>query len=56
MHMNKLNLKGLKFPMEIKDIPKFEKPNNLNIRVFELTNNLSTPIYNNTKYTQPQID
>ena len=44
MHMNKLNLEGLEFPMKVKDIPKFEKPNNLNVNVFELTNSKLTPI------------
>ena len=37
MHMNKLNLEGLKFPIKVKDIPKFENLNNLNKHVFELT-------------------
>ena len=39
MHMKKLNLEGLEFPMKIKDIPKFENLNNLNVNVFELTTN-----------------
>ena len=61
MHENKLNLKGLEFPMKVKDIPKFERLNKLNIRgldinVFELTGNVSTPIYINENYKQPQID
>ena len=49
IHLNKLNLKGLEFPMKIKDIPKFENLNNLNINVFELTGNILTPIDVNTK-------
>ena len=61
MHENKLNLKGLEFPMKVKDIPKFENLNKLNIRghginVFELTGNVLTPIYINENYKQPQID
>ena len=61
MHENKLNLKGLEFPMKVKDIPKFERPNKLNIRghginVFGLTGNVLTPIYINENYKQPQID
>ena len=62
MHENKLNLKGLEFPMKVKDIPKFEKLNtqsafgNLNVNVFELTGNVLTPIYINENYKQPQND
>ena len=56
MHFNKLNLKGLEFPMKVKDIPKFENLNNLNVNVFELTGTKSTSIPNNKKYLQPQID
>ena len=36
MHFDKLNLKGLEFPMKVKDIPKFENLNILNVNVFEL--------------------
>ena len=56
IHLNKLNLKGLEFPMKVKDIPKFENLNNLNINVFELTGNVLTPIHINKNYLQPQID
>ena len=56
IHMNKLNLKGLEFPMEVKDIPKFENLNNLNINVFELNGTVLTPIHINKNYFQPQID
>ena len=56
IHLNKLNLKGLEFPMKVKDIPKFENLNNLIINVFELTGNVLTPIHVNKKYLQPQID
>ena len=56
VHLNKLNLKGLEFPMKVKDIPKFENLNNLNIKVFELTGNVLTPIHVNKNYLQPQID
>ena len=54
-HMNKLNLKGLEFPMKVKDIPKFENLNNLNVNVFELTGAVLTPIHINKNYFQPQI-
>ena len=56
IHLNKLNLEGLEFPMKVKDIPKFENLNNLNINVFELTGNVLTPIHVNKNYLQPQID
>ena len=56
MQFKKLNLKGLDFPMKIKDIPKFESLNNLNVNVFELTKTVLTPIHKNTNYDQPQID
>ena len=56
MHFNKLNLEGLEFPMKGKDIPKFEKLNNLNVNVFEPTTSVLTPIHINLNYDQPQID
>ena len=56
MHMNKLNLKRLEFPMKVKDMPKFENLNNLNVNVFELNGTVLTPIHTNTNYDQPQID
>ena len=56
MHFNKLNLEGLEFPMKVKDIPKFEKLNNLNVNVFELTKTVPTPIHKNMNYDQPQSD
>ena len=37
MHVNKLNLKGLKFPIQIKDIPKYENFKDLKVNVFELS-------------------
>ena len=56
IHMNKLNLKGLEFPMKVKDIPKYENLINLNVNVFELTGAVLTPIHINKHYFQPQID
>ena len=56
MHVNKLNLESLEFPMKIKDIPKFEKPKNSNVNVFELTRTVLTPTHINKNYLQPQID
>ena len=56
MHFDKLNLKSLEFPMKVKDIPKFENLNNLNVNVFELTGTVVTPIQINKNYLQPQID
>ena len=62
-HFNKLNRKGLDFPMKVTDIPKFENLNRLStggqqccINVFELTGNVLTPIHIKTNYDQPQID
>ena len=56
MHFKKLNLEGLEFLLKVKDIPKFEKLNNSNVNVFELTKTVSTPIHINMDYDQPQID
>ena len=56
IHLNKLNLKVLEFPMKVKDILKFENLNNLKINVFELTGNVLPPIHINKNYLQPQID
>ena len=56
MHTNKLILNGLEFPMKIKDFPKFENLNNLNVNVFELTGAVLTPIHINKNYLQSQID
>ena len=56
VHMNKLNQEGLEFPMKIKDIPKFENLNNLNVNVFELTKTVLTPIHISKNYLQSQID
>ena len=56
MHTNKLILNGLEFPMKIKDIPKFENLNNLNVNVFELTRTVLTPIHITKNYLQSQID
>ena len=55
MHTNKLILNGLEFPMKVKDIPKFENLNNLNVNVFELTGAVLTPIHINKNYLQSQI-
>ena len=42
--------------MHIKDIPKFEKLNTLNINVFELQSNVLRPVYINDHYQDKQID
>ena len=42
--------------MKVKDIPKFENLNNLNVNVFELTSSVLTSILINKNYLQPQID
>ena len=56
MHFTKLKREGLEFPMKVKDIPKLENLNRLNVYVFELNGNVLTPIQINTSYNQPQID
>ena len=47
---------GLEFPMKVKDIPKFENLNDLNVNVFELNGTVLTPIHIIKNYLQPQID
>ena len=47
IHTNKLNSNGLEYPMKVKDIPKFENLNNLNV---------NAPIHINKNYLQSQID
>ena len=56
MYIDELNIHGLEFPMKVKDIPKFENLNNLNVNVFELTNGKLTRILINKNYLKPQID
>ena len=56
MYKHTFNIKGLEFPMKVKDIPKFENLNDLNLNVFELTGTVLTPIHINKNYLQPQID
>ena len=56
MHTNKLILNGLEFPMKIKDIPKFENLDKLNVNVFELTGAVLTPNLINKNYLHSQID
>ena len=51
-----LILNGLEFPMKVKDFPKFENLNNLNVNVFELTGAVLTPFHINKNYLQSQID
>ena len=46
-------MEGLEFSLKGKVIPKFERPNKLNINVLELT---GTPIHINANYDQPQVD
>ena len=55
-YISSLKLSELNFPMRVKDIPKFEKPNNLNMNVIELTNDTLSPIHTNKIYFQSQID
>ena len=57
-HFHELNQGDIQFPMKIKDIPTFERLNNLNINVFELSANDKTfsPKYVNKNYYDEQID
>ena len=41
-HFHELNEVEIQFPMKIKDIPTFQRLNNLNINVFELSANDKT--------------
>ena len=53
-----LNQGDIQFPMKIKDIPTFERLNNLNVNVFELSANEKSlsPKYVNKNYYDEQID
>ena len=57
-HFHELNQGDIRFPMKIKDIPTFERLNNLNINVFELSANDKTlsPKKANKNYYDEQID
>ena len=57
-HFHELNQGDIQFPMKIKDIPTFERLNNLNTNVFELSANDKTlsPKYVNKNYYDEQID
>ena len=57
-HFHELNQGDIQFPMKIKDIPTFERLNNLNINVFELSANDKTlsPKCVNKNYYDEQID
>ena len=58
IHFHEFNQGDNQFPMKIKDIPTFERLNNLNINVFELSANDKTlsPKYVNKNYYDEQID
>ena len=57
-HFHELNQGDIQFPMKIKDIPTFERLNNLNINVFELSANDKSlsPKYVNKNFYEEQID
>ena len=55
MYLLTLCTEVLEFPKKVNDIPEFEKFNNLNVNVFELTNIVLTPILINKNYSQQQI-
>ena len=43
--MSVLNIENLEFPMNDNDNPKFEKPKKLILNVFELNDNVLSPVY-----------
>ena len=57
-HFHELNQGDIQFTTKIKDIPTFERLNNLNVNVFELSANDKTlsPKYVNKNYYDEQID
>ena len=57
-HFHELNQSDIQFPMKIKDIPIFERLNNLNINVFVLSayDKSLSPKYVNKNYYDEQID
>ena len=57
-YFHEINQGDIQFPTKIKDIPTFERLNNLNINVFELSANDKTlsPKYVNKNYYDEQID
>ena len=57
-HFHELNQGDIHFPMKIKDIPTFERLNNLNKNVFELSSKGKTlsPKYVNKNYYDEQIN
>ena len=57
-HFHELNQGDIQFPMKLKDIPTFERLNNLNINVFDLSANVKSfsPKYVNKNYFDEHID
>ena len=57
-HFHEVNQGDIHFPMKIKDIPTFERLNNLNINVFEISANDKSlsPKYVSKNYYAGQID
>ena len=45
MYKHTLNIKGLEFPMKVKDIPKFERPSNLNTQSTRSASVPPVPVY-----------
>ena len=43
--INKLDYTNMEFPVMLKDIPKIEKQNNINVNIFGWENSLAFPIY-----------
>ena len=57
---NKINMKGIEYPVSIKDIPKVEKQNNLSINVFALENQTNKeslyPVYVSNVESENVVD
>lgn len=47
---NEINMKGIEYPVSIKDIPKVEKQNNLSINVFALEDQTKKTIFTSGLY------
>ena len=57
-HFHQLNQGDIQFPLKIKDIPTFERLNNLDLNVFEssASDKSLSPKYVNKNYYDEQID
>ena len=54
-NLHKLNFDNIEFPMSLTDVPKFEKQNNIGIKVFGFEKNKILPLYLSANGTQKVI-